>query len=158
MATSSLKYLLFITVMLLISTLIIIYSDGYDSHIDVRTANISNRDYNKLQNLVQSKTSADSTSIFSSVDSYSDGNSNSVNSARIQQKISNSQVVSNRAIVISDEEKTPPTVKPTEAVVLLSTISSNCSVTSDIFGNLGEPNVVTNGKVDDWLKDRWQCK
>lgn len=29
-------------------------------------------------------------------------------------------------------------------------------VISDVRGNLGDPSVVTNEKVDDWLKDRWQ--
>lgn len=36
-------------------------------------------------------------------------------------------------------------------------LSENCSVTSDVRGNLGDAQVVTQESVHDWLKDRWQA-
>jgi hypothetical protein len=36
-------------------------------------------------------------------------------------------------------------------------ISRNKPVTASVRGNLGEASVITNGKRDDWLKDRWQA-
>ena len=36
-------------------------------------------------------------------------------------------------------------------------ISRNKKVTASVRGNLGEASVITNGKRDDWLKDRWQA-
>jgi len=39
-----------------------------------------------------------------------------------------------------------------EAILL----SANRPVKADVRGNLGEPSVVTNEQVADWLKDRWQ--
>ena len=38
-----------------------------------------------------------------------------------------------------------------------SLISRNKKVTASVRGNLGEASIVTNGKRDDWLKDRWQA-
>ena len=38
-----------------------------------------------------------------------------------------------------------------------SLISRNKKVTASVRGNLGEASVVTNGKRDDWLNDRWQA-
>lgn len=41
----------------------------------------------------------------------------------------------------------------------ISLISLNCSVDSDVIGNLAKPSVITTNKKDkmNWLTDRWQC-
>ena len=35
-------------------------------------------------------------------------------------------------------------------------LSLNKSVSSDVLGNLGNPSVITQEQIGDWLKDRWQ--
>ena len=40
---------------------------------------------------------------------------------------------------------------------LISLLSSGLPVRASVRGNLGEPSVVTNEKVEDWLADRWQA-
>lgn len=36
-------------------------------------------------------------------------------------------------------------------------LSNGCPVKADVRGNLGQPSVITNELVDDWLTDRWQA-
>jgi hypothetical protein len=46
--------------------------------------------------------------------------------------------------------------KPTPPAHQITMISLNKTVSSDVRGNLGPPGMVTNERVEDWLKDRWQ--
>ena len=43
-----------------------------------------------------------------------------------------------------------------QKVYVETLLSAHRPVTSDVRGNLGEPSVVTDESVADWLKDRWQ--
>lgn len=79
------------------------------------------------------------------------------------------------AVIKLPEQKQPPklalqslaTLPPTFAsTVLPSTeipkrlvlklLSLNKPVRASVHGNLGDPSVITNEKVEDWLADRWQ--
>ena len=48
----------------------------------------------------------------------------------------------------------PGNISRNDDVLIL--LSQNRSVRSDVRGNLGHPSVITNERVSDWLKDRWQ--
>jgi hypothetical protein len=55
---------------------------------------------------------------------------------------------------ISSSPSPSPSAAPSPVSQLLSL---NRPVQSDVRGNLGPPEVITNEKVDDWLADRWQA-
>lgn len=38
----------------------------------------------------------------------------------------------------------------------MTLLSTNCSVVSDVRGNLGAPSVITQEGMNNWLADRWQ--
>ncbi len=52
-----------------------------------------------------------------------------------------------------------PTVSPSTKIPkrsVLKLLSLNKPVRASVHGNLGDPSVITNEKVEDWLVDRWQ--
>lgn len=66
-------------------------------------------------------------------------------------------------LLISASPTYTPTAAVTEAysvssrIILVPTlVSLGKPVTASVRGNLGPASVVTNERVDDWLKDRWQ--
>eukprot|EP00944_MAST-04C_sp_MAST-4C-sp1_P000074 g74.t1 len=53
--------------------------------------------------------------------------------------------------------KNQPSSKNTDSYSDRDIAKLAVKVTSSVRGNLGPPNVVINGKSNDWLKDRWQA-
>jgi hypothetical protein len=71
-------------------------------------------------------------------------------------KISISLNTSLPAVTIISPSVVLTTPKPTPPAHHITMISLNKPVTSDVRGNLGPPEMVTNERIEDWLKDRWQ--
>jgi hypothetical protein len=70
-------------------------------------------------------------------------------SSKSKQKIETKQIV-----VESNLKLNHPKPRPSGPSIILSL---NRPVTSDVKGNLGAPNVITNNKIENWLTDRWQA-
>lgn len=74
---------------------------------------------------------------------------------------------SNR-VIVEPVDSALPSLTPTAAMTTSSMISRSelaptlislgKPVTASVRGNLGPSSVVTNERVEDWLKDRWQGK